>query len=86
MSVVNAVAWQESDEATLETLEKIIMDYIQSLCQKALACGKPNRLGLEDIYYLIRRDQKKFARVKELLSMSEELKKARRAFEDVKEI
>lgn len=48
--------------------------------------GKPNRIALEDIHYLIRRDQKKFSRVKELLSMSEELKKARKAFEDVKEL
>jgi transcription initiation factor TFIID subunit 13 len=53
---------------------------------KALNIGKPNRVGLDDIYYLIRRDQKKYARVKELLSMSEELKKARKAFDDAKDL
>jgi transcription initiation factor TFIID subunit 13 len=62
------------------------MEYIEQLCSKALNVGKPNRVGLDDIYYLIRRDQKKYARVKELLSMSEELKKARKAFDDAKEI
>jgi transcription initiation factor TFIID subunit 13 len=46
--------------------------------------GKPNQFKLEDIHYLIRRDQKKFQRVKELLSLSDELKKARKAFDDVK--
>ncbi|CAD5219162.1 unnamed protein product [Bursaphelenchus okinawaensis] len=77
---------KETDEATLEALEKIVMDYIEKLCKKALKVGKGNRLGLDDIYYLIRRDRRKFARVRELLSMSEELKKARRAFDDAKEI
>ncbi|KAI1728615.1 transcription initiation factor IID, 18kD subunit domain-containing protein [Ditylenchus destructor] len=72
-----------SDE-TLDALEAIVVDYIRQVSQKALSVGKPNRIALEDIHYLIRRDQKKFSRVKELLSMSEELKKARKAFEDVK--
>uniref|UniRef100_A0A915ENR8 Transcription initiation factor TFIID subunit 13 n=1 Tax=Ditylenchus dipsaci TaxID=166011 RepID=A0A915ENR8_9BILA len=71
---------------TMDVLEQIVVDYIRQVCQKALAVGKPNKLLLEDIHYLIRRDQKKFSRVKELLSMSEELKKARKAFEDAKEI
>lgn len=70
----------------MEALEKIVLHYIEQLCLKALNVGKPNRVGLDDIYYLIRRDQKKYARVKELLSMSEELKKARKAFDDAKEI
>jgi transcription initiation factor TFIID subunit 13 len=69
----------------LELLEKIVMDYIQQVCLKALAVGKPGKINLEDIHYLIRRDNKKFGRVKELLSMSEELKRARKAFDDIKE-
>ncbi|KAK6041346.1 transcription initiation factor IID, subunit [Cooperia oncophora] len=48
--------------------------------------GKPDKIALEDIHYLIRRDPKKFARVKDLLSMSEELKKARKQFDDVKQL
>ncbi|KAH7729479.1 transcription initiation factor IID [Aphelenchoides avenae] len=74
------------DDKTLELLEQIVTDYIQQVCLKALAVGKPNRILLEDVHYLIRRDHKKFNRVKELLSMSEELKKARKAFDDAKEI
>lgn len=61
------------------------MDYIQQVCLKALAVGKSGKINLEDIHYLIRRDHKKFGRVKELLSMSEELKKARKAFDDIKD-
>ncbi|CAI4232524.1 unnamed protein product [Auanema sp. JU1783] len=71
-------------DKTLETLEAIVLDYIKELCERAVKVGKPDKLGLEDIHYLIRRDAKKFARVKDLLSMSEELKKARKQFEDAK--
>ncbi|KAI6214075.1 hypothetical protein M3Y94_00225900 [Aphelenchoides besseyi] len=77
---------KEPRDDTLEALERIVMEYIQVLCQKALSVGKPNRIGLDDIYYFIRRDPKKFARVKELLSKFEELKKARKPFEEMKEI
>lgn len=42
--------------------------------------GKTDKLALEDIHYLIRRDPKKFVRVKELLSIREDLKKARKQF------
>ncbi|KAI6242413.1 hypothetical protein M3Y99_00226900 [Aphelenchoides fujianensis] len=44
------------------------------------------RLGLENVYYFIRRDLKKYARVRELLSLSEELKRARKPFEQMKEL
>ena len=79
-------AFKEPNEETLELLEKIVLDYIQKVCHKALNVGKTNRLGLDDIYYLIRRDPKKFVRVKELLSMSEVLKKAKKQFDDMKEV
>lgn len=73
-------------DKTLELLESILIDYIRELTCAALQVGKPGKLALEDIHYLIRRDAKKFGRVKDLLSMSEELKKARKQFEDVKAI
>uniref|UniRef100_A0A1I7ZAK8 Transcription initiation factor TFIID subunit 13 n=2 Tax=Steinernema glaseri TaxID=37863 RepID=A0A1I7ZAK8_9BILA len=71
-------------DKTLELLEQIVIDYIRMLCQSALNVGKTGKISLEDIHYLIRRDAKRFGRVKELLSMSEELKKARKAFEESK--
>ncbi|KAL3078768.1 hypothetical protein niasHS_014550 [Heterodera schachtii] len=74
------------NDDTLEALEQIVVEYVKEVCRKALEVGKPNRVNLEDIHYLIRRDQKKFSRVKELLSLSEELKKARKAFDDAKDL
>jgi len=75
---------KEPREDTIDVLEQIVTNYIKEVSQKALEVGKPNQIRLEDIHYLIRRDQKKFQRVKELLSLSEELKKARKVFDDAK--
>lgn len=46
--------------------------------QVSTARGK---LQTEDLVFLIRKDRKKYARVKDLLLMYEELKRARKAFE-----
>ena len=46
--------------------------------------GRPGRISVEDIIFLIRKDPKKYSRVKELLLMNEELRKARKAFDEVK--
>ncbi len=46
--------------------------------------GKTGRVQVEDIMHLVKRDNRKYARVKDLLTMNEELKKARKAFDEVK--
>jgi len=46
--------------------------------------GRSGRVQVEDIVFLVRKDAKKYARVKELLMMNEELKKARKAFDEGK--
>jgi len=50
--------------------------------QKAMTIGKPGRVQVEDIMFVVRKDAQKYARVKDLLNMKEELKKARKAFDD----
>jgi transcription initiation factor TFIID subunit 13 len=46
--------------------------------------GRTGRVQVEDIVFLVRKDSRKYARVKDLLTMNEELKKARKAFDEVK--
>ena len=46
--------------------------------------GKSGRVQVEDIIYMVRKDARKYARVRDLLNMNEELKKARKAFDEVK--
>lgn len=50
----------------------------------AMEIGRSGRVQVEDIVFLVRKDPKKYARVKELLMMNEELKKARKAFDEGK--
>lgn len=58
------------------------IDFITEMTLKAMDVGKKGKVHVEDIIFLIRKDPKKHARVKDLLMMNEELKKARKAFDD----
>ena len=43
----------------LELVEKLVVDYITETTQAALEIGKPNKITLEDITYVIRKDKRK---------------------------
>ncbi|KAJ1687657.1 hypothetical protein LUZ63_019047 [Rhynchospora breviuscula] len=67
---------------TVALVEDIVVEYITDLVYKAQNVGsKRGKLLTEDFLYLIRKDLPKFNRCKELLSMNEELKQARKAFD-----
>ncbi|CAH8652426.1 unnamed protein product [Schistosoma margrebowiei] len=67
---------------TVSLVEDIAVRHIIEMAKKALKIGKPGKISVEDVTYLVRRDPKKFSRVKELLLLSEELRRARKAFEE----
>ncbi|ELU10337.1 hypothetical protein CAPTEDRAFT_176701 [Capitella teleta] len=69
---------------SVDLLEDLVVDYITDMTQKAMQVGRPGRISVEDVIFLIRKDPKKYSRVKELLLMNEELRKARKAFDEVK--
>ncbi|KAI8772671.1 transcription initiation factor TFIID subunit 13 [Biomphalaria glabrata] len=69
---------------SVDLLEDLVVDYITEMTKKAMEIGKSGRIIVEDIIFLIRKDPKKYSRVKELLLMSEELRKARKAFDEIK--
>lgn len=52
--------------------------------KKAMDVSKAGKITVEDLIFVIRKDTKKYSRVKELLLMSEELRKARKAFDEIK--
>ncbi|XVE67829.1 hypothetical protein DITRI_Ditri09bG0020000 [Diplodiscus trichospermus] len=67
---------------TVALVEDIVVEYVTDLTHKAQDIGsKRGKLSVEDFLYLIRKDFPKLNRCKELLSMQEELKQARKAFE-----
>ena len=49
-----------------------------------MEAGRSGRVAVEDVLYLVRRDTRKAARVLRLLDMNEELRRARRAFDEGK--
>ncbi|KER27362.1 hypothetical protein T265_13805 [Opisthorchis viverrini] len=57
-------------------------EFSTSDTRKALKVGRSGKISVDDMLYLVRRDPKKFSRVKELLLLSEELRRARKAFEE----
>ena len=67
---------------TVNLMEDIMIDYITDLVHKSQSvASRRGKLTTEDVMFLVRKDSRKFARVKELLAMNEELKRARKAFD-----
>jgi len=69
---------------TVDLLEDLVLEFITDMTQKAVDVGRSGRVQVDDIMYLVRRDKRKCKRAKELLNMNEELKKARKAFDEGK--
>ncbi|KAK1385567.1 Transcription initiation factor TFIID subunit 13 [Heracleum sosnowskyi] len=67
---------------SMALLEDIVVEYVTDLVHKAQdIASKRGKLLTEDFLYLVRKDAPKFNRCTELLSMNEELKQARKAFD-----
>ncbi|EMS57008.1 Transcription initiation factor TFIID subunit 13 [Triticum urartu] len=67
---------------TVALVEDIVVEYVTDLVHKAEnVASKRGKLLTEDFLYLIRKDMRKLHRSTELLSMNEELKQARKAFD-----
>ncbi|CAH0605795.1 unnamed protein product [Chrysodeixis includens] len=69
---------------SVDFLEDLVIEFITETTHRAMEVGRTGRVQVEDIIFLVRKDQRKYARVKDLLTMNEELKKARKAFDEVK--
>ncbi|OWK03359.1 hypothetical protein Celaphus_00007601 [Cervus elaphus hippelaphus] len=63
-------------------LEDLVIEFITEMTHKAMSIGRQARVQVEDIVFLSQKDPRKFARVKDLLTMNEELKRARKAFDE----
>jgi transcription initiation factor TFIID subunit 13 len=69
---------------SVDLLEDLVVEFVTETTVKGMQVGRPGRISVEDVIFLIRKDPKKYSRVKELLLMNEELRKARKAFDEVK--
>jgi len=75
---------QNPYQETVDFLEDLVMEFITSMTQRAMETGRPGKVHIEDIIFLVRKQPRMYARVRELLTMNEELKRARKAFDEVK--
>lgn len=69
---------------SVDMLEDLVIQFIYEIALRAMDIGRQGRVSVEDVMHLVQRDPRKYARVKDLLLMNEELKKARKAFDEVK--
>ncbi|KAK2711037.1 transcription initiation factor TFIID subunit 13-like [Artemia franciscana] len=66
---------------SVDLLEDLVIEYVTDMTHKAMEIGRQGRVQVEDLVFLVRKDARKYARIKDLLTMNEELKKARKAFD-----
>ena len=69
---------------SVEFLDDLVLEFITDMTKKAMEIGRSGRVQVEDIIFLVRKQPKMYARVRDLLTMNEELKKARKAFDEIK--
>lgn len=70
-------------QQTVDLVEDIVIEYVTCMAHRAGAhAALKGKVGVEDILYLVRKDQRKWARIKELLEMQAVIKEARKAFEE----
>ncbi|KAL3277918.1 hypothetical protein HHI36_013259 [Cryptolaemus montrouzieri] len=69
---------------SVDIIEDLVIEFITETTHKAMEIGRTGRVQVEDIVFLVRKDSRKYARVKDLLTMNEELKRARKAFDEIK--
>ncbi|XP_055258423.1 transcription initiation factor TFIID subunit 13-like [Moschus berezovskii] len=65
-----------------DILEELVIEFIHEMTPKAMSTERQSGVKVEDIVFLIQKDPKKFARVKDLLTMNEELKRNRKTFDE----
>lgn len=68
---------------TVEVLEDLVVQYITTITSRALETSRSlnQSLDVEHILHVVRHQPEKYARALALVSMNEELKKARKAFD-----
>ncbi|EAA12355.3 transcription initiation factor TFIID subunit 13 [Anopheles arabiensis] len=69
---------------SVDLLEDLVVEFITEMTHRAMEIGRTGRVQVEDIVFLVRKNSRKYARVKDLLTMNEELKRARKAFDEIK--
>lgn len=69
---------------TVDMVEDLVLKFIGDISLRALNVGAQDRISTEDLMFVLRKDPKKYSRLKELELAANELRFARRAFDEDK--
>ncbi|KAG3293969.1 transcription initiation factor TFIID subunit 13 [Ictidomys tridecemlineatus] len=67
---------------SVDILEDLVIEFIPEMTHKSMSVGRQGGVQVKDTVFLIRKEPRNFARVKDLPTMNEELKRARKAFDE----
>ena len=70
---------------TVDLVEELVVQFITEMTTKAMEVGKSGKVHVNDIIFIIRKDPKKYSRVRDLLMMKEQIDKAKKAFSEESE-
>ncbi|KAL1916196.1 uncharacterized protein VTP21DRAFT_5813 [Calcarisporiella thermophila] len=73
---------QNPSRDSVNVLEEMVIEYITDMCLKAAKVAeRRGKVKVDDFKFVLRKDPKKLARVEELLFMSEDIERAKQAFD-----
>lgn len=70
---------------TVDLVEELVVQFVTEMTTKAMEVGRSGRVHVNDIIFIIRKDPKKYSRVRDLLMMKEQIDKAKKAFSEESE-
>ena len=80
---------EDSDEVykeTIDLIEELVSDFVIKTAREAADIGRPGKISIDDLLYLIRNDSRKSSRAIQLVRMNEQIKEAKKQFDDEKEL
>lgn len=69
---------------TVDMIEDLVLQFVADIASKALNFASTEKICVEDLLFILRKDRRKYCRLKELLEMNHELRRARKAFDEIK--
>ena len=67
---------------SVNVMEDLVVHFITEATKKCMDIGRNGKVSVHDLLFLVRKDKQKYSRILELLQMNEELRNARKAFNE----
>lgn len=71
------------DPQTVEIVDELLCEYVRYVASEASSVADGKRIGLDDLMFVLRKDKKKYDRIRELVATSKEIEKEKGAFKNI---